>query len=311
MSAARRLDGAATAGAIRSELIPVVAAFAAQWGRPPGLHIVLVGDDPGSQIYVRGKEKAGKEAGLLVTIHRLPATSTGLALLGLVRQLNADPTCDGILVQSPLPAALGPDVEQQVNDSLDPLKDVDGFHPANVGRLVQGRPTLAPCTPLGVIELLVREGIPIRGRHAVVLGRSDIVGKPMAMMLLERDATVTICHSKTQDLAAISGQGDILVAAVGRAGFVTADMVKPGAVVIDVGIARLDRREDAVRMFGEGTARVADFDRRGSVVVGDVHPGVAEVASALSPVPGGVGPLTIAMLLANTLRAAQARMAAG
>jgi len=306
---ARRLDGAAIAAAIRSELTPAVAAFAARCARPPALHIVLVGDDPASHIYVRGKEKAGAEVGLQVSVHRLTATTRDAELLGLVRQLNADPDCDGILVQSPLPAALGKPVEQQINDALDPRKDVDGFHPANVGRLAQGRPTLAPCTPSGVMELLVREGIPMAGRHAVVLGRSDIVGKPMAMMLLERDATVTICHSKTQDLAAIARQGDILVAAVGRAGFVTADMVKPGAVVVDVGIARLDRREDAVRMFGEGTARVADFDRRGSVVVGDVHPGVAEVASALSPVPGGVGPLTIAMLLANTLKAAEARMA--
>jgi methylenetetrahydrofolate dehydrogenase (NADP+)/methenyltetrahydrofolate cyclohydrolase len=309
VSAARRLDGAATAAAIRSELMPVVAAFAARWGRPPDLHIVLVGDDPGSHIYVRGKEKAGAEAGLRVTVHRLAATTTGPALLTLVAELNADTACDGILVQSPLPAALGSAVEQQVNDALDPLKDVDGFHPANVGRLAQGRPTLAPCTPSGVIELLVREGVPVRGRHAVVLGRSDIVGKPMAMMLLQRDATVTICHSKTQDLGAMTRQGDILVAAVGRAGFVTADMVKPGAVVVDVGITRLDRREDVMRMFGESSARLADFDRRGSVVAGDVHPGVAEVASALSPVPGGVGPLTIAMLLANTLKAAQVRMA--
>jgi methylenetetrahydrofolate dehydrogenase (NADP+)/methenyltetrahydrofolate cyclohydrolase len=309
VSAARRLDGAATAAAIRSELTPAVAAFAARWGRSPSLHIVLVGEDPGSQIYVRGKEKAGAEAGLRVTVHRLAATTTGAALLSLVAQLNADPTCDGILVQSPLPAGLGKAVEQQINDALDPQKDVDGFHPANVGRLAQGRPTLAPCTPSGVIELLLRERVPMGGSHAVVLGRSDIVGKPMALMLLRHDATVTICHSKTRDLAAMTRQGDILVAAVGRPGFVTADMVKPGAVVIDVGIARIDRREDVVRMFGEGTARVADFDRKGSVVVGDVHPGVAEVASALSPVPGGVGPLTIAMLLKNTLAAAEARMA--
>ncbi len=308
MSAARRLDGAATAAAIRSELIPAVAAFAARWASPPPLHIVLVGDDQASHIYVRGKEKAGAEAGLRVTVHRLTATATGDELLGLVRQLNADAACDGILVQSPLPAALGKAFEQQVNDALDPQKDVDGFHPANVGRLAQGRPTLAPCTPLGVMELLVREGIPVAGRHAVVLGRSDIVGKPMAMMLLQRDATVTICHSKTQDLGGITRQGDILVAAVGRAGFVTADMVKPGAVVIDVGIARLDRREDVVRMFGEGSQRLADFDRRGSVVAGDVHPKVADVASAVSPVPGGVGPLTIAMLLKNTLKAAQDRV---
>jgi methylenetetrahydrofolate dehydrogenase (NADP+)/methenyltetrahydrofolate cyclohydrolase len=307
--AARRLDGVATAAAIRAELIPAVAAFAARWGRPPALRIVIVGADPASDIYVRGKEKSGLETGLDVRVDRLAATTTGAALLAHVAQLNADPTCDGILVQSPLPASLDSAFEQQVNDALDPLKDVDGFHPTNVGRLAQGRPTLAPCTPSGVIELLVREGIPLRGRHAVVLGRSDIVGKPMAMMLLERDATVTICHSKTQDLGAMTRQGDILVAAVGRAGFVTADMVKPGAVVVDVGITRLERREAVVHLFGEGSARVADFDRRGSVVVGDVHPGVGEVASALSPVPGGVGPLTIAMLLANTLKAAEARMA--
>lgn len=307
MPSARRLDGAAIAAAIRAELTPAVAAFAARWARPPALHIVLVGDDPASHIYVRGKEKAGAEAGLQVTVHRLTATATGDELLGLVRQLNADPACDGILVQSPLPAALGKPFEQQVNDALDPQKDVDGFHPANVGRLAQGRPTLAPCTPSGVMELLLREGIPVAGRHAVVLGRSDIVGKPMAMLLLQRDATVTICHSKTRDLGGMTRQGDILVAAVGRAGFVTADMVKPGAVVIDVGIARLDRREDVVRMFGEGSLRLADFDRRGSVVVGDVHPKVSDVASAISPVPGGVGPLTIAMLLKNTLRAAQDR----
>jgi methylenetetrahydrofolate dehydrogenase (NADP+)/methenyltetrahydrofolate cyclohydrolase len=304
---ARRLDGTATAAAIRAELTPAVAAFAARRGRPPALHIVLVGDDPASQIYVRSKEKSGHEAGLQVVVHRLAAATSGPNLLALVRQLNADDACDGILVQSPLPHALGKALEQQVNDTLDPAKDVDGFHPANVGRLVQGRPTLAPCTPSGVIELLRRENIPMAGRHAVVIGRSDIVGKPMALLLLQQDATVTICHSKTDDLPSVTRQGDILVAAVGRAGFVTADMVRPGAVVIDVGIARLERREDVVRIFGEGSPRLADFDRKGSVVMGDVHPGVADVASALSPVPGGVGPLTIALLLKNTLKAAESR----
>lgn len=304
---ARRLDGSAIAAAIRAELTPGVAAFQSTHGRPPALHIVLVGDDPASQIYVRSKEKSGTEAGLRVVVHRLTATTSGGEVLALVDRLNRDDACDGILVQSPLPHALGKAVEQQVNDALDPAKDVDGFHPENVGRLAQGRAALAPCTPSGVIELLVRERIPIAGRHAVVLGRSDIVGKPMALLLLQRDATVTICHSKTRDLAGMTRQADILVAAVGRAGFVTADMVAPGATVIDVGIARLERREDVVRIFGEGSPRLADFDRKGSVVMGDVHPGVAEVAGALSPVPGGVGPLTIAMLLKNTLTAAQHR----
>lgn len=304
---ARRLDGTAIAAAIRAELTPGVAAFQSTHGRPPALHIVLVGDDPASQIYVRSKEKSGTEAGLRVVVHRLTATTSGGEVLALVDRLNRDDACDGILVQSPLPHALGKAVEQQVNDALDPAKDVDGFHPENVGRLAQGRAALAPCTPSGVIELLVRERIPIAGRHAVVLGRSDIVGKPMALLLLQRDATVTICHSKTRDLAGMTRQADILVAAVGRAGFVTADMVAPGATVIDVGIARLERREDVVRIFGEGSPRLADFDRKGSVVMGDVHPGVAEVAGALSPVPGGVGPLTIAMLLKNTLTAAQHR----
>jgi methylenetetrahydrofolate dehydrogenase (NADP+)/methenyltetrahydrofolate cyclohydrolase len=306
--AARALNGAATAAAIRAEVAPAVAAFARRWGRPPGLHLVLVGADPASQIYVRSKEKFGREAGLTVVVHPLPATTSGSDLLALVAALNADPVCDGILVQSPLPPSLGKAFEQQVTDALDPAKDVDGFHPTNVGRLVQGRPTLAPCTPAGVIELLVREGVSLSGRHAVVLGRSDIVGKPMALLLLQRDATVTIAHSKTTDLGSLTRQADILVAAVGRPGFVTADLVKPGAVVIDVGISRLDRREDVVRMFGEGSARLADYERKGSVVAGDVHPGVWDVAGAVSPVPGGVGPLTIAMLLTNTLRAAEARL---
>jgi methylenetetrahydrofolate dehydrogenase (NADP+)/methenyltetrahydrofolate cyclohydrolase len=304
---ARLLSGTSVAAAIRSELTPGVEAFVSKHGRRPALHIVLVGDDPASQIYVRSKEKSGGDAGLTVTVHRLPAATSGENLLALVGQLNADPACDGILVQSPLPASLGKSFEQRVTDALDPDKDVDGFHPANVGRLAQGRPTLAPCTPSGVIELLVREGIEIAGRHAVVIGRSDIVGKPMSLLLLQRDATVTICHSRTRDLASITRQADILVAAVGRVGFVTPEMVKSGATVIDVGIGRLDRRDEVVRLFGEGSQRVADFDKKGSVVVGDVHPRVADVAGALTPVPGGVGPLTIAMLLKNTLVAAELR----
>jgi len=284
-----------------------VAAFTHEHGRPPALHIVLVGDNPASHVYVRNKEKAGAESGLAVTIHRLAPTSSTDDVLSLVRRLNADPACDGILVQSPLPAALGKHAEQQVFDAIDPRKDVDGFHPHNVGLLVQGRATLKPCTPSGVIELLVREQIPLAGATAVVIGRSEIVGKPMALLLLQRDATVTICHSKTRHLAAMSAEADIVVAAIGRAGFVTPDFVKPGATVVDVGINRVDDRAEVERLFGAGSPRVDEFNRKGQILVGDVHPAVEQVAGALTPVPGGVGPLTIAMLLRNTLTAAQNR----
>jgi methylenetetrahydrofolate dehydrogenase (NADP+)/methenyltetrahydrofolate cyclohydrolase len=304
---AKKLDGVATAAAIRKELAAKVQAFAASASRAPSLHILLVGDDPGSQVYVRNKERAGKETGLDVTVHRLAATSSRDEVLAAVRQLNEDTTCDGILVQSPLPHALGKAAEQVVFDTIDPAKDVDCFHPENVGRLAQGRAVLAPCTPSGVIEILEREKIPLSGKRAVVIGRSEIVGKPMALLLLQRDATVTICHSRTVDLPARCREADILVAAIGRPGMVTADYVAPGAVVIDVGINPLKNREDVVRLFGEGSARVQNFDAGKAVITGDVHPGVADVAGALTPVPGGVGPLTIAMLLKNTLTAAQAR----
>jgi methylenetetrahydrofolate dehydrogenase (NADP+)/methenyltetrahydrofolate cyclohydrolase len=305
--AARKLDGVATAAAIRAELVPKVAAFTTAAGRPPALHILLVGDDPGSQVYVRNKERAGREAGLTVVIHRLPASSFADTVMAEVRALNTDVECDGILVQSPLPQTLGKRVEQKVFDLIIPAKDVDCFHPENVGRLAQGRALLGPCTPSGVIELLVREQIPMAGKRAVVIGRSEIVGKPMALLLLQRDATVTICHSKTQDLSARAAEADILVAAIGRPGFVTPEFVKPGAIVIDVGINPIASRDEVVRIFGASSPRVATFDARGSVIAGDVHPGVAEVAGALTPVPGGVGPLTIAMLLKNTLTAAEAR----
>jgi methylenetetrahydrofolate dehydrogenase (NADP+)/methenyltetrahydrofolate cyclohydrolase len=304
---ARRLDGAAVALAIRRELTPAVAAFAAKAGRPPSLHILLVGDDPGSQVYVRNKEKAGRDTGLTVVVHRLPAASGEADVMSLVRELNADAGCDGILVQSPLPHTLGKAVEQQVFDLIDPAKDVDCFHPRNVGLLVQGRAILGPCTPSGVIELLRREQIPTAGRRAVVIGRSDIVGKPMALLLLQRDATVSVCHSKTQDLAAMCAEADILVAAIGRPGFVTKDFVKPGAVVIDVGINPISDRDLVVKLFGAASPRVASFDHKGTAITGDVHPEVGEVAGALTPVPGGVGPLTIAMLLKNTLTAATSR----
>lgn len=304
---ARLLDGRAVAAAIRESVLPDVHAFTARSGRPPGLGIVLVGSDPSSEIYVRNKVRAGSESGLWVDLQRLPADATIEQLLSLVARLNGSDVHDGILVQSPLPAGMGKGAAQRVFDAIDPAKDVDGFHPVNVGRLVQGRAHLTPCTPSGVIEMLVRSGIAMAGAHAVVIGRSEIVGKPMAMLLLQRDATVTICHSKTPDLPAVAASADILVAAVGRAGFVTRGFVKPGATVIDVGITSVTDPAVAARLFEPGSPRLADFNRRGSVVVGDVHPGVAEVAGALTPVPGGVGPLTIAMLLKNTVTAAQGR----
>jgi len=300
------LDGTRVANAIRAEVGPRVAAFQSAYGRPPGLHIVLVGEDPASQIYVRNKERAGTDAGLRVKVHRLAATTTVDELLSTVQALNADPECDGILVQAPLPAAIGKHGTERVFDAINPGKDVDGFHPHNVGLLVQGRAVLKPCTPSGVIELLERSGLTIAGKHAVVIGRSEIVGKPMALLLLQRDATVTICHSKTPDLASTCARADILVSAIGRPGFVTPAFVKAGAIVIDVGINRVDSREAAVALFGPNHARLAGFDERGSMIVGDVHPAVEGIAGAMTPVPGGVGPLTIAMLLKNTLIAAEA-----
>ena len=306
---ARVLDGQSVATAIRLSVLPDVRAFTERAGRPPGLGIIVVGHDPGSEIYVRNKVKAGSDSGLRVDVLRLDATATLEDLLALVDRLNHSGEHDGILVQAPLPAAMGRDAAQRVFDAIDPAKDVDGFHPANVGRLVQGRARLAPCTPSGVIEMLDHFGIQIGGRRAVVLGRSEIVGKPMALLLLRRDATVTICHSKTPSIAEVAAEGDILVAAIGRPGFVTPEFVKPGATVIDVGINRVTDRGLATALLGAASPRVLDFDRRGSVVVGDVHPAVADVAGALTPVPGGVGPLTIAMLLRNTVAAAAGRLA--
>jgi methylenetetrahydrofolate dehydrogenase (NADP+) / methenyltetrahydrofolate cyclohydrolase len=304
---ARLLDGRVIAAAIRESVLPDVHAFTARVGRPPGLAIVLVGEDPSSEIYVRNKVRTGTESGLTVDLNRLPASATLRELLSLVTQLNASEAHDGILVQSPLPAAMGKGAAQKVFDAIDPSKDVDGFHPVNVGKLVQGRAHLMPCTPSGVIEMLGRSDIAIAGTRAVVIGRSEIVGKPMAMLLLQRDATVTICHSKTPDLPGVARTADILVAAIGRPAFVTPAFVKPGATVIDVGISPVTDPAIAASLFDPASQRLADFKRRGSIVVGDVHPAVAEVAGALTPVPGGVGPLTIAMLLKNTVAAAQAR----
>jgi methylenetetrahydrofolate dehydrogenase (NADP+) / methenyltetrahydrofolate cyclohydrolase len=304
---ARVLDGRAIAAAIRESVLPDVHAFTARAGRPPGLAIVLVGENPASEIYVRNKVRAGTESGLRVDVNRLPAAASLGDLMLLVERLNASDVHDGILVQSPLPDAMGKGAAQKIFDAIDPSKDVDGFHPINVGRLVQGRAHLMPCTPSGVIEMLERSGIRVAGTHAVVVGRSEIVGKPMAMLLLQRDATVTICHSKTPDLPAVCRTADILVAAIGRPGFVTAEFVKPGATVVDVGISSVTDPAIAAKLFDAGSPRLADFARRGSLVVGDVHPSAANVAGALTPVPGGVGPLTIAMLLKNTVTAAQTR----
>ena len=307
---ARLIDGTAIGAAIRASAQPAVHAFTGRCGRPPGLGIVLVGGNPASEVYVRNKVKAGSDAGLWVDLQRLPATAPLDDLLALVRRLNVSDRHDGILVQSPLPNAMGKHASQRVFDAIDPDKDVDGFHPVNVGKLVQGRAHLKPCTPSGVIEMLDRSGIAIGGRHAVVIGRSEIVGKPMAMLLLQRDATVTICHSKTPDLAATAARADILVAAIGRPAFVTREFVKPGATVIDVGTTPVSDRAVIERIFGSSSPRLETLAKRGSIVVGDVHPSAAEAAGALTPVPGGVGPLTIAMLLQNTIAAAEARCSA-
>jgi methylenetetrahydrofolate dehydrogenase (NADP+)/methenyltetrahydrofolate cyclohydrolase len=304
---ARLLDGAAVAQQIRAEMRPAVDAFTARAGRPPGIALVLVGNDPASELYVGSKLKSAGDSGLRADVERLPEGASIDDLLHLVDRLNRSPVHDGILVQSPLPAQMGADAERRVFDAIAPEKDVDGFHPINVGKLVQGRAELAACTPSGVIEILERTGIRIAGSRAVVIGRSDIVGKPMALLLLHRSATVTICHSRTVDLPKVAREADILVAALGRPAFVTADFVKPGATVVDVGTTKVTDRALVERLFAPGTKRHAAFEKRGALTLGDVHPEVEAVAGALTPVPGGVGPLTIAMLLKNTVRAAELR----
>ncbi len=306
---ARVLDGQALAARMQDEIKPQVRTFAAMHGRPPGLGIVLVGSDPASEIYVRHKVKAGAEVGFRVDLERVPETATLADVLSLVERLNASAVHDGILVQAPLPKAMGADAAQRVFDTIAADKDVDGFGAESVGLLVQNRPKLVACTPAGVIELLEREGIPVRGRRAVVIGRSDIVGKPMALLLLHRDATVTIAHSRTPDLADVCRQADVLIAAVGKAGLVRRGFVKPGATVVDVGMNRVTDPAVAADLYPPEHPRFALFQSKGSLLVGDVHPEVAEVAGALTPVPGGVGPLTITMLMANTLRAARQRTA--
>jgi methylenetetrahydrofolate dehydrogenase (NADP+)/methenyltetrahydrofolate cyclohydrolase len=297
------LDGGAIAAEIKQEVAEEVKQLAAR-GIRPGLAAVLVGHVPASEIYVRSKVQTCGELGLYSDLITPPDTVTTEEMLRLVAELNSRDDIDGVLVQLPLPKQVDAKV---LLDAVAPEKDVDGFHPVNAGRLQAGRPALAPCTPAGVIEILKRSGIPIAGANAVVVGRSDIVGKPAAMLLLHENATVTICHSKTRDLGAVTRNADILVAAIGRAGFITPQMVKPGATIIDVGINRIDRREDFDRFFQGNAKREAAFEKRGSVIVGDVDPAAFEVAGAYTPVPGGVGLLTIAMLMANTVKAAKMR----
>jgi methylenetetrahydrofolate dehydrogenase (NADP+)/methenyltetrahydrofolate cyclohydrolase len=297
------LDGAAIAAAIKKEVAEEVRELAAR-GIKPGLAAVLVGHVPASEIYVRSKVQACAELGLYSDLITPPDTVTTEEMLSLVGELNARDDVDGILIQLPLPGQVD---AKALLDAVDPAKDVDGFHPVNAGRLLAGRPALAPCTPAGVIEILKRSDIPISGQHAVVVGRSDIVGKPVAMLLLHQNATVTICHSKTRDLPAITRQADILVAAIGRPGFITPEMVKPGATLVDVGINRVTTREEFGRFFKGNEKREAAFAKRGSVVVGDIDPKAFELSGAYTPVPGGVGLLTIAMLMSNTVRAARMR----
>jgi methylenetetrahydrofolate dehydrogenase (NADP+)/methenyltetrahydrofolate cyclohydrolase len=297
------LDGTRIAQDIRAEVAAEVRTMSAA-GVRPGLAVVLVGHNPASEIYVRGKVKACEEVGVYSKTLTPPESVTTAELLTLIEDLNRRDEIDGILVQLPLP----PQVDsKKVLLAVDPAKDVDGFHPMNVGFLSTQRPGLVPCTPAGVMEILKRSHIPVAGRDAVVVGRSDIVGKPAAMLLTNANATVTICHSKTHDLPGVCRGADILVAAIGRAGMITRDFVKPGAAVIDVGMNTVTDPAEFQRFFAGNAKREETFRKKGSTLIGDVHPEVTGVAGALTPVPGGVGPLTIAMLMFNTVKAAKMR----
>ncbi len=302
---AKILDGKWVRDEILKDCVPRIERLSAA-GRPPGLAVVLVGNDPASEIYVRNKVKTSGDLGIYSEKLTPSASVTTEELLEIVEGLNARANIDGILVQMPLPAQVD---SARVLLAVDPEKDVDGFHPLNVGNLVTNRPGPRPCTPSGIMEMLRRYDIPIKGKRAVVVGRSDIVGKPMAMMLLHAHATVTICHSRTSDLAGECRRADILVGAIGRPALLTADFIKPGATVIDVGMNRITDPAIARSVLAGATEKLAEFDRKGTVLTGDVHPGdVARTAGAYTPVPGGVGPLTIAMLMVNTIDAAERRM---
>jgi methylenetetrahydrofolate dehydrogenase (NADP+)/methenyltetrahydrofolate cyclohydrolase len=301
--AATILDGNKIAAEIRAEVASEVKEMTTA-GLRPGLAVVLVGHNPASEIYVRGKVKSCGEVGIYSEQLTPPDTITTQELLELVLQLNRRDEIDGILVQLPLP----PQVDsKKILMAVDPAKDVDGFHPVNVGFLSTQRPGLVPCTPAGIMEILSRSNIPVAGQEAVVVGRSDIVGKPTATLLINANATVTVCHSKTRDLPGVCRRADIVVAAIGRAGMITRDFVKPGATVIDVGMNKVTDRAEFDRLFSGNAKREESFRTKGATLVGDAHPNAAEVAGAITPVPGGVGPLTIAMLMANTVKAARMR----
>lgn len=301
---AKLLDGAPVAKAIKDEVALEVSGLASR-GVRPGLAVVLAGADPASQIYVSNKVKTCGQLGLYSEKIELPETTSTDELLALVQQLNSRDEIDGILIQLPLPKQVDTPL---VLNSVDPAKDVDGFHPVNIGRLTVNEPGLRPCTPAGIIEMLDRYGIELKGARAVVMGRSRIVGLPMALLLLHRHATVTICHSRTVDLPAVAREADILIAAIGKLGMVDGSYIKPGAAVIDVGTNRVTDRESLVRFFGDDPKRRAAFEKNGYTLIGDVNPReAAEVAGYLTPVPGGVGPLTIAMLMKNTLAAMKMR----
>jgi methylenetetrahydrofolate dehydrogenase (NADP+)/methenyltetrahydrofolate cyclohydrolase len=303
---AQLLNGAAVAEEIKQRVAARVKELEPQ-GIKPGLAAVIVGDDPASKVYVGSKVKTCQTLGLHSEKYELPGQTTTEELLTLVEHLNQRNDIDGILVQLPLPGQVE---TRRVLEAIDPAKDVDGFHPINVGRLVRGEDSLVPCTPAGIIELLDHYDIQMQGAHAVVVGRSDIVGKPMSMLLLHRNATVTICHSRTRNLPEISRQADILIAAIGRPAMITGEFIREGAVVIDVGMNNATTADEVRRIFGDSEIpkRMESLTKRGYTLVGDVEPRtVAERAGWLTPVPGGVGPLTIAMLMKNTLRAAELR----
>jgi methylenetetrahydrofolate dehydrogenase (NADP+)/methenyltetrahydrofolate cyclohydrolase len=303
---AQVMDGARVAEEIKREVAEGVARMSREHDVRPCLAVVQVGDDPASSVYVGSKVRTSMELGLLSERYNMSGDATTAEILEMVGALNARDDVDGILVQLPLPKAVE---EQRIIEAVDPAKDVDGFHPMNVGRLALGQNVLAPCTPAGIIELLERYDVPLRGSHAVIVGRSQIVGRPVAQLLLQRDATVTICHSKTRDLPSVTRQGDILIAAIGRAGFIRGEHIKPGATVIDVGINRVTDEDVARELFGdEAEKRLRVIAKRGSTIVGDVNPAEADrVAARRTPVPGGVGLLTVAMLMRNTVEAARRR----
>jgi methylenetetrahydrofolate dehydrogenase (NADP+) / methenyltetrahydrofolate cyclohydrolase len=301
--AARILDGNKIASDIRAEVSAEVRALSSA-GLRPGLAVVLVGHNPASEIYVRGKVKSSEEIGIYSEKHTPPESVSTEDLLDLVTHLNHRDEIDGILIQLPLPSQVD---AKRVLMAVDPGKDVDGFHPVNVGFLSTQRAGLVPCTPAGILEILKRSNIPVAGQEAVVVGRSDIVGKPVAMLLINDNATVTVCHSKTRDLPGVCRRADILVAAIGRPGMITRDFVKTGATVIDVGMNSIRDQADFDRFFKGNEKREQTFRSKGSTLIGDVHPEVADIAGAITPVPGGVGPLTIAMLMANTVRAMRLR----